>query len=96
MNSTPFAHPSDFWPVRRWATYPASRHTSERRAKAFMSEMERDAWVAERPYERQAVGKRHPIVTYTRLIWHIRAAQDAHVAKVRARTQLSPAPRDNR
>lgn len=77
MNSTPFAHQSDFWPVRRWATYPTSAYTTERRAKAFMGEAERDAWVAERPAERKAVGKRHHTVKYTRLLWHIRAAQES-------------------
>jgi hypothetical protein len=81
MNGTPYAHPSDFWPVRRWATYPASRYTTEQRAKAFMSEAERDAWVSERPAQRVAVGKRHPTVKYTRLLWHIHASQDAVVAE---------------
>lgn len=85
MNATPFPHESDFWPVRRWASYPANIYSTERRAKPFRSEAERDAWVAERPMERLAVGKRHPTVKYTRLLWHIRAARAADLKRLAAR-----------
>jgi hypothetical protein len=52
----------ELWQECRWGLYMPPHKNGLIEAMPFRSARERDAWVAQNPDMRQAVGKRHPAV----------------------------------
>lgn len=66
-------HESDLWPERRWGVFCPPHKNGVIEAKPFKTEAERNAWVAENPLMRQAVGVRHQAVKALRGRWRAEA-----------------------